>query len=173
MVQDVPCGAAPSRFCIWVSYGRLDFSVPQGSVLCPIFFLLYTAELFEVINRKELVAHSHADDTEVHLSVPASESSVAAGSSQSAMRRSTVGCRQTDSTKQLIWIGTCQQLSKVGINEIELRLNMVSFSSLHVCVVPGRDSPQSAQDDRSCRGSLSILFLSTGKIRTIVRSDDH
>ena len=32
---------------------------------------------------------------------------------------------------------------------------------LHICVGLGHDSWQPAQDDRSCRGSLSILFLST------------
>ena len=53
----------------------------------------------------------------------------------------------TDKT-QLIWIGTRQQLSKVGI-------------VLHIGVGLGRDSRQSAQNDRSCRGSLSILLLST------------
>ena len=60
------------------SIGRLDFGVPQGSVLGPLLFLQYTAELNEVPNRKGLVAHSYADDTQVHLSVPTSKSSVAA-----------------------------------------------------------------------------------------------
>ena len=60
------------------SIGRLDFSIPQGSVLGHLLFQLYTPELFEVINRKGQVAHSYADDTQVYLSVPASESSVAA-----------------------------------------------------------------------------------------------
>ena len=66
-----------------LSIGQLYVSVLQGSVLGPLLLLLYTAQLFEVIDRKGLVAHSYADDTQVHLSVPASESS---GHSSSVLR---------------------------------------------------------------------------------------
>ena len=129
--------AAPSRCYIWVGCHP---SVDWISAFCrvqfsdPLLFLLYTAELFEVINRKGLVAHSYADDTQVHLSVPASESSVATRQFSEYIEeidgwmQSNRLKMNTDKT-QLIWIGTRQQLSKVDINEIELQLDTVSFST--------------------------------------------
>ena len=115
------------------SIGRLDFGVPQGSVLGPLFFLLYTAELFEVINKKGLVAHSYADDTQVHQP-PNHRSQL--GSSRSASRRSAVRCGQTDSkwtpTKPS-WFGSERASSCQRSTSMRSNCSWTRYRSPHLC----------------------------------------
>ena len=42
------------------------FGVPQGSVIVPILFLLYTADLLQLVNRHHLTPHAYADDTQIY-----------------------------------------------------------------------------------------------------------
>ena len=88
-------------------------------------FLIYTAELFAVIDQHGFKAHSYADDTQIYLSVAANDARDAArrfadcvADVDSWMDRNRLKLN-TDKT-QIIWVGNRQQLAKLVENGCDL-----------------------------------------------------
>ena len=74
MVQVVPAWPVAIRTIRTSRSSVIDLirGFPQGSVLGPVLFLLYTAGLISLVQSHSLTPHLYADDTQVYGSCPAS-----------------------------------------------------------------------------------------------------
>jgi len=99
--------------------------VPQGSVVGPLLYVLYTAELSEVITRHGLNIRQYADDTQLYLSVLSDDASVAIKRLDACLvdvkAWLTASRLRLNPTKtEIMWLGSGQQLAKVDTDEVSL-----------------------------------------------------
>jgi hypothetical protein len=108
----------------------VHFGVPQGSVLGPILYILYTTELEGIVERCGMKLHQYADDCQIYVSVKLRDredpAAAAAVNRLSAclidVNRwlSSSRLRLNPAKTQVMWLGSSQQLQKVNITDISI-----------------------------------------------------
>lgn len=117
----------------------LDCGVPQGSCLGPLLFIIYSSELFKVINNHLPNVQAFADDTQLYISFEPNSKS-----DQETATLAMVNCindakdwmtnnklKMNDDKTEFLLIGTRQQLEKVNISSISVgnvEVSPVSFA---------------------------------------------
>jgi len=89
----------------------LRYGIPQGSVLGPVLFSLYTADVSQIATNHGLSQHQYADDCQVYLSVRVQDAALAATRLSSCITdiaawMSSSRLRLNPSKTVVIWLGS-------------------------------------------------------------------
>lgn len=115
------CGSVSKPF-------SLNFGVPQGSCLGPLLFIIYSSDLFRVINKHLQDVSAFADDTQIYISFKPDSAA-----SQDFATQVMLNCvddvkkwmtksklKMNESKTEVLLIGTRQQLKKINHGSISI-----------------------------------------------------
>ena len=110
---------------IFTTPGSILYGVPQGSVLGSLFFVLYSAEVGNIINRKGLQHHCYADDTKFYSFCQPSDKQPLNQKFSIASMKSRLGPVQTrlqinPSKSEFIWCTTARRTKLIPTESFDL-----------------------------------------------------